>query len=113
MPRDTKVYLQDIQRAIAKIRSYVRGMSQEQFAADDKTLDAVIRNLEVIGEAVKQLPTDIRDQAPTIPWTRIAGFRDLLIHQYFGVDVDIVWNILQTKLDELDSAAKNIESSFP
>ena len=102
MPRDSRVYLEDILGAIGKIRRYARGLSKQGFAADDKTLDAVVRNLEVIGEAVKQLPADLRAREPGIDWQKIAGLRDLLIHQYFGIDVDILWDIIQSKLPALE-----------
>jgi len=90
MPRDFRVYLEDILGAISKIRRYTDGLSKQGFAADEKTLDAVIRNLEVIGEAVKQLPADLRARQPGLDWQKIAGLRDILIHQYFGIDVDIL-----------------------
>jgi len=101
MPRDFRVYLEDILGAISKIRRYTDGLSKQGFAADEKTLDAVIRNLEVIGEAVKQLPADLRARQPGLDWQKIAGLRDILIHQYFGIDVDILWDIIQNKLPAL------------
>jgi len=90
MPRDSSVYQEDILEAIARIRRYTRGLSREAFADDERTLDAVVRNLEVIGEAVKQLPADVRSREPTVEWEKIAGLRDILIHQYFGIDVEIL-----------------------
>lgn len=104
MPRDSSVYLDDILQAATKIRKYVAGMTREQFDADEKTLDAVVRNLEVIGEAVKHIPESLRAQQPQIPWQRIAGLRDILIHQYFGIDRSIVWDVAQNKLGELAEA---------
>ena len=102
MPRDFRVYLEDILGAISKIRRYTDGLSKQGFAADEKTLDAVIRNLEVIGEAVKQLPADLRARQPGLDWQKIAGLRDILIHQYFGIDVDILSDIIQNKLPALE-----------
>jgi uncharacterized protein with HEPN domain len=101
MPRDYKVYLLDVLEAIANVAEFVGTMSRQEFAGDKKTLHAVVRNLEVIGEAIKALPPEVRTQHPQVPWQRIAGLRDILIHQYFGIDVDIVWNIIVDKLPEL------------
>lgn len=101
MPRDYKVFLQDVLEAIANVAEFVGAMSLEQFKADKKTLHAVVRNLEVIGEAVKGVPPEARQLRPEVPWQRIAGLRDILIHHYFEIDVDIVWDIVRNKLPEL------------
>jgi uncharacterized protein with HEPN domain len=90
MPRDYKVFLEDILEAIRKVRDYTDGLSLQAFTADAKTFDAVIRNLEIIGEAVKQIPEEIRSLRPEVEWKRIGRLRDILIHQYFGVDARIV-----------------------
>lgn len=108
MPRDSRVYLEDILEAIARIQRYTRGLSREAFANDEKTVDAVVRNLEVIGEAVKQLPADIRSRAASVDWPKIAGLRDILIHQYFGVDVEILWDVVETKLSGLETAVRSL-----
>ncbi len=108
MPRDYRVYLEDILQAIEKIGRYTAGLSAETLTRDDKTLDAVVRNLEVIGEAVKHLPDEIRAAHPNVEWKRIAGLRDVLIHAYFGIDVDIVWDIIQNKLPVLGRQVRQI-----
>ena len=102
MPRDSKVYFEDILEAARKITAYTSGLSKASFLEDEKTIDAVVRNLEVIGEAAKNIPEDLRAQHSAVEWKKIAGLRDLLIHEYFGVDVEIVWDIVQNKVPALD-----------
>jgi uncharacterized protein with HEPN domain len=106
MPRDYKVFLEDILEAIGKIHHYTGGLTLQAFTADGKTFDAVVRNLEIIGEAVKQIPEDIRTMRPEVEWKRIGRLRDILIHQYFGVDEQIVWDVIQNKLVPLEQAIK-------
>ena len=108
MSRDYKVYLEDILEAIRKIREFTSGTSLAALSRDAKTLDAVIRNLEVIGEAVKRLPEQIRGQQPDIEWKKIAGLRDILIHEYFGINVEVVWDVIQHKLSGLEDAARKL-----
>lgn len=102
MPRDSRVYLEDILEATRKIASYTARLSKAAFLEDEKTFDAVVRNLEVIGEAVKKLPEDLRAEHAAVEWKKIAGLRDILIHEYFGLDAEIVWDIVQTKVPVLD-----------
>jgi len=113
MSRDYKVYLEDILEAIRKIREFTSGMSLAALSKDAKTLDAVIRNLEVIGEAVKCLPEEVKSQQPDVEWKKIAGLRDILIHEYFGINVEVVWDVIQQKLSGLEDAAKNLLGSQP
>ena len=98
MPRDSRVYLEDIVTAADRIAAYVSGYTRETFGQDTKTIDAVVRNLEIIGEAVKQLPPEVRERAADVEWAKIAGLRDVLIHAYFGVDLDIVWDVVANKI---------------
>jgi len=102
MPRDFEVYLEDIRQAIGKIQSYTAGITRDMFDQDDRTVDAVIRNLQIIGEAAKAIPDSIRAGYPNVEWKKIAGLRDILAHQCFEVDLDIIWDVLQNKLPELD-----------
>lgn len=111
MLRDFRVLLDDILEASRKIRTYTAGLSLADFQADEKTVDAVVRNLEIIGEAIKKLPAEIRDTHPDIPWRKIAGLRDILIHQYFGIDLEIIWEVVETKLPSLTSRVAEILSA--
>ena len=96
MPRDFEVYLEDIREAIAKIQSYTSDFTRETFAQDGRTIDAVVRNLLIIGEAAKMVPDSIRANYPKIEWKKIAGLRDILAHHYLDVDLDIVWDVFGT-----------------
>ena len=101
MSRDPRLFLQDILDSAAKVAAYTRGMTQEAFECNGMAYDAVIRNLELIGEAAKQVPQDLRESAPAIPWRMICGFRDHLAHAYFGLDNDTVWEVVTVELPAL------------
>lgn len=106
--RELTDYLNDIITSIVDVEEFTHGMSYEMFAADKKTVNAVIRSLEVLGEATKHIPASFRKKHPDIPWSKMAGLRDVLIHDYMGVDLKAVWNVTQNRLRELKSLFEDL-----
>ena len=112
MKRDFRVYLRDILAAFRNAREFVEGRSYVQFIADKKTVSAVLRELEIAGEATKHLPASIRRKHPEIPWSDMAGMRDKLIHFYFGVDLEIVWQTVKVRIPELEPLIADVLSDL-
>jgi uncharacterized protein with HEPN domain len=108
MPRDHRLYLDDIVEAVQRIKEYTDGFDFSAFEKDKKTQDAVVRNLEIIGEASNRLPENIRESVPEIEWRKIVGIRNILVHEYFGVSLPIIWDIIQNKLDDLSGACRRL-----
>lgn len=107
-PREWRLRVEDILDAIAKIERYVHGLTFDQFEADEKTIDAVVRNLEVIGEAGRHLMANSEGLPEAIPWADVAGMRNILVHEYFGVDLRIVWQTVTTDLPSLKSELRRL-----
>ncbi len=101
MKRDVRVYVQDILDSIEKIEQYTKTIHREDFIQDSQIQDAVLRRLEIIGEAVKSIPQDFRDKYPRIPWKNMAGMRDVLIHEYFGVNIERAWKVVSEDIFDL------------
>jgi len=108
MPRDYKQQLDDILQAVTFIREYVKDMDYKAFEADRKTQDAVIRNLEIIGEAARTVPDEVRNKTAEIEWYKIIALRNILIHEYFGVNLKIIWDVIQNKLGALENTCRSL-----
>jgi uncharacterized protein with HEPN domain len=99
--RSVGLLLEDVWEAIEKIERFLAGFDHDTFLRDERTVDAVVRNLEIVGEACSRLPLDFRSAHPEIEWRRISGLRNRIVHDYFGIDLEIVWAILKRELPEL------------
>ncbi len=106
--RDIKDYLEDIQDAIAKIEEFTSGMDFDEFSRDKKTVFAVIRAFEVIGEATKNVPPEVRRRHPEVPWKDMAGMRDKMIHEYFAIDIPGVWKTVQQDVPTLKPSIEQL-----
>jgi len=102
MSRDFRLYLEDIIESCQRINQYTEGMTYDSFIKNNLVSDAVLRNIEIVGEAVKQVPKNIQDQYPDLDWRRIAGMRDIVAHHYFSIYDEIVWDIVINKIPELE-----------
>lgn len=101
--RDTTLLVADILLAVSKIKTYTEGLDFDSFMADSKTVDAVERNFEIIGEAANQIPRSLQEENPSIAWHSVVSFRNRLIHGYFGVDYQILWYVIQNDLADLEN----------
>jgi uncharacterized protein with HEPN domain len=101
MPPEYEAYLKDIFESILRIEKYSENLSFAGFLENQLIQDAIVRNLEIMGEAVKNIPTDVQNRNPEVEWKKIAGLRDILIHAYFGIDKDIVWDVVKNKVPSL------------
>lgn len=108
--RDIALYIDDIKSSIGKVEEYIKDMSYEKFSNDSRTIDAVVRNLEIIGEAVKNIPKEVQVKNPAIPWKKIIGARNKAIHEYFGIDSKILWVTVKEDIPQLKEQIKKIIS---
>ena len=106
--RDITLFFEDIIEATELISEYIGDYSKEEFQNDRKTIDAVVRNIEIIGEAVSKIPDKFREKYPHIPWKKIVGVRNIVIHNYFGVDTNTLWFIVREQLPAFKSEVSQI-----
>lgn len=104
MSREFRAYLKDILEAIRKIEKYTKNLEYENFLKDELIQDGIVRNLEIIGEASKSIPDEVKNKKSEIEWRKIVGLRDILIHAYFGIDLEIIWDIVRNKIPDLKKA---------
>lgn len=109
MKRGSGLYITDIKTSIAKIERYTKGILLDNLKKDEKTIDAVIRNLGIIGEAAKNIRGEIKDKYPDVPWREIIGMRNKVIHEYFGVDIDILWKTIKEDVPMLKKRIREIK----
>lgn len=112
MVRDSKLFLEDIIECIAKITKYLAGKTKENLVQDQLLQDAVLRRLEIIGEASSQLPGAIKSAHPEVPWRDMVNMRNVFVHGYFGVDIDLVWKELHEDLNKLRVQVEDILQSY-
>jgi uncharacterized protein with HEPN domain len=108
LKRDIKLFIEDIKENILDIESFSKGLTLEKFEKDKLRQNAIMRSLEIIGEASKNIPLDFRKKYPKIPWKDISGFRDKISHGYFGVNLERVWNMIEIDLPELKKEILNL-----
>jgi uncharacterized protein with HEPN domain len=110
--RSLKLLIDDIWESIEKIERYTEGMTRGSFQSDEKTSDAVVRNLEIIGEAAGRLPEEFMDRNSEIEWFKIVGLRNRIVHEYFGVDLEIIWQIIKRDFPAFKKSLKGIRSEL-
>jgi len=106
--RNDKLYLKDILKAMNKINQYTENLSKEEFKEKEMIVDAVLRNIEIIGEAANQLSENIYEKYDEIPWSKMIGLRNIVTHKYFGVDLNIIWQIITVNIPEVKPKIQKI-----
>jgi len=112
MKRELRLFIEDILESIKLIEKYLGSSSKEDLNNNQKLKDSIIRRLEIIGEAVKNIPEDFRKKYPNVPWKKIAGLRDIIIHSYFNINLDITWEIIKKDLPDLKAKIQKIKEDL-
>ena len=112
MKRNPDTFIEHILECLERIEEYTDGVTKHDFFDSVQLQDAVIRRIEIIGEAVKNLPMETKDKYSDIPWKEIAGMRDVLIHGYFGVDLELTWNVVEKEVQELKDSMRRVKKDL-
>lgn len=106
--RTPKLYLEDILTSVKRIKEYTKGLSRENFSKEQKTIDAVVRNIEILGEAARNIPEEFKGEYPEVPWSKMISMRNKVIHEYSGIDFEILWQTLEEDLPDLEDQIKGL-----